>query len=85
MEHAEESDVGSQKPGIASQFEHRGSAGSVEQIVKQLLVLQDKSRKLMRQREDDVKVRNGQQFSRARRQPLGTRVPLALRAVPVAT
>jgi len=84
MEHAEESDVGSQVPGIASQLEHRGSAGAVEQIVKQLLVLQDKSGKFMRQREDDVEVRNGQQFSRARGQPLGTRVPLALRAVPVA-
>ena len=39
MEHAEESDVGSQVLGIASQFEHRRGAGAVEQIVEQPLVL----------------------------------------------
>jgi hypothetical protein len=47
MEHAEESDVGSQVSRIKSQLEHRGSAGAVEQIVKQLLVLQDKSGKFV--------------------------------------
>ena len=84
MEHAEESDVGSQVPGIASQLEHRRGAGAVEQIVEQPLVLQYKSGEFMRYREHDVEVRHGQQFSRARGQPLGTRVPLALGAVPVA-
>ena len=84
MEHAEEPDVGSQVLGIASQFEQRGGAGAEEQIVEQPLVLEDKSGELMRQREDDVKVRDGQQFSRTRGQPLGARVALALRAVPVA-
>ena len=84
MEHAEESDVGSQVLGIASQFEHGRSAGAVEQIVEQPLVLEDKSGQIMRQCEDHVEVRNGQQFSRARCQPLGARVPLALGAVPVA-
>jgi hypothetical protein len=43
MEHAEESDVGSQVLGIASQFEHRRSAGAIEQIVEQPLVLENKS------------------------------------------
>jgi hypothetical protein len=38
----------------------------------------------VRQGEDHVKVWNGQQFGRSRRQPLGARVPLALRAVPIA-
>jgi hypothetical protein len=38
----------------------------------------------MRQREDDVEVRNRQQLRRARRQPICERVPLALGAVPVA-
>jgi hypothetical protein len=84
MEHAEESDVGSQVLGIASQFEHRGSAGAVEQIVEKPLVLEDKSGQIMRQCEDHVEVGNGQQFSRARGKPVGPRVPLALRAVPVA-
>ena len=84
MEHAEESDVGSQVLGIASQFEHRRGAGAVEQIVEQPLVLEDKRGELVRQSEDDVEVRNGQQFSRARGQPFCARVPLALGAVPVA-
>ena len=44
MEHAEEPDVRSQVLRIASQFEHRRSAGPVEQIVEQSLVLEDKSR-----------------------------------------
>src|SRR5258707_15702054 len=37
----------------------------------------------MGQREDDVEVRHGQQLSRTRGQPLGTRVALALGAVSV--
>src|ERR1700676_134903 len=84
MEHAEESDVGSQVLGIASQFEHRRGADAIEQIVEQSLVLQYKSGEFMGQREHDVEVRHGQQLSRTRGQPLGTRVPLTLRAVPVA-
>src|SRR5271163_3579994 len=56
MEHAEESYVGSQVLGIASQFEHRRGTGSVEQVVEQPLVLQDQSGEFMRQSEDDVEV-----------------------------
>ena len=60
MEHAEESDVGSQVLRIASQFEHRRGTGAVEQIVKQPLVLEDKSGERVRQSEDDVEVWHGQ-------------------------
>ena len=84
MEYAEESDVGSQVLRVASQFEHRRSTGAIEQVVEQSLVLQCNSGQIMRQREDDVEVGHGQQFIRARRQPFCARVPLALRAVPVA-
>ena len=84
MEHAEESDIGSQVLGIASQFEHRRSAGVVEKVVEQPLVLEDKGGERVRQCEDDVEVGHGQQFSRARRQPFCARVPLALGAVPIA-
>jgi hypothetical protein len=38
----------------------------------------------VRQSEYEMEIRNGQQFGRARPEPLGTRVPLALGAVPVA-
>ena len=84
MEHTEESDIGSQVPGITSQFEHRRGAGAVEQVVEQPLALQYKSGEFVGQGEHDVEVGHGQQFSRTRGQPLGTRVPLALGAVPVA-
>ena len=84
VEHAEESDVGSQVPGMASQFEHGRGAGTVEQIVEQPLVLENKSGERMRQRKDDVEVWHGQQFGRARCQPFCARVPLALGTVPVA-
>ena len=84
MEYAEEPDVGSQVLGIASQFEHGRGAGAVEQIIEQPLVLEDKSGEFVGQGEDDVEVRNWQQFSRACRQPFCARVPLALGAVPIA-
>ena len=83
MEHAKESYVGSQVLGIASQFEHRRGAGAVEQVVEHPLVLEDKGGQFVRQRKDDVEVRYGQQFGRARRQPFCARVPLALGAVPI--
>src|ERR1700694_1776823 len=47
MEHAEESDVGSEVFGIASQFEHRRGADAIEQIVEQPFVLQYKSGEFM--------------------------------------
>jgi len=84
MQYAEESDIGSEVLGIASQFEHGRGAGSIEQIVEQTLVLENKRGQIMRQRKDEVEVRHGQQFCRARRQPFCARVPLALGAVPVA-
>jgi hypothetical protein len=37
----------------------------------------------VRQGEDDVEIRHGQQLSRTRGQPLGARIALALRAVSV--
>ena len=84
VEHAEESDIRSHVLWVASQFEHRRGAGAIEQIIEQPLVLQCESGEFMRQREDDVEVWDGQQFSRASRQPFCACVPLALGAVPVA-
>ena len=84
MQNAEESDPGSEMPGVGCDFKHGLGAGAEEQIVEQPLVLENESGQLVRQGEDLVKVWNGQQFGRSRRQPLGARVPLALRAVPIA-
>jgi len=84
MEHAEESDLRAEVPGIASSFEQCRGTGAEEQIVKQPLVLEDERGELVGQGEDDVEVRHGQQLCRTRRQPPGTRVTLAPGAVPVA-
>ena len=84
VEHAETADVGSEVLRIASQFEHRRCAGAVEQVVEQPLVLENNGGQFVRQCEDDVEVRDGQQFGRARRQPFCARVALALGAVPIA-
>jgi hypothetical protein len=62
MEHAEQTDVGTQMLRVASDFEQRGSTGTEEQIVEQPLVLQHKRGQLMRQSEDDMEVGHGQQL-----------------------
>jgi len=62
MEHAEESNVGSEVLGVASQFEHGRGAGAIEQMIEQPLVLENKRGERMRQRENDVEIRHGQQF-----------------------
>jgi hypothetical protein len=84
MEHAEQADVGSKVLRVACHFEQRCRAGAEEQVVKQPLVLKHKSGEFMRQCEDDVEVGHRQQLGRARGQPSGASVALALGAVPVA-
>src|ERR1700726_1283368 len=65
MENAQKPYLCSQMHWITGKFEQRGRTGSEEQIVKQPLVLQGQSREFVRQREDDVKVRDGQQLRSA--------------------
>ena len=83
MQHAKKPDLCSQMLRVAGEFEQRRSAGSEEQIVKQPLVLQDKSREFVRQGEDDVEVRNWQQLSRSLSHPSDACAPLAPWTVPV--
>ncbi len=59
VEHAKKPDVCSQMLRVAGQFEQRRCTGSEQQIVKQSLVLQGESGEFVRQREDDVEVRDG--------------------------
>ncbi len=67
VKNAEKSDIRAKVLRIASQFEHRRGARAIEPIVKQPLVLENKSGNRMRQRKDNVEIRNGQQFRRTRR------------------
>src|ERR1700688_4201569 len=80
MQHAEESDLRAEIPGIAGSFEQRRGTGAQEQIVKQPLVLEDERGELVGQGEDDMEVRDGQQLRRTRAQPPATRVALPLGA-----
>lgn len=59
VEHAKKPDVGTQMFRVAGEFEQGRCTDSEQQIVKPSLVLQDESGELVRQGEDDVKVRDG--------------------------
>ena len=83
VEHAKKPNVCSQMLRVAGKFEQCRCTGSEQQIVKQPLVLQGESGEFVRQREDDVKVRDGQQLSPALGQPAGAGVPLTSGAVAV--
>jgi len=83
MEHAKKPDVCTQMFRVAGEFEQRRCTSSEQQIVKQSLVLQGESGEFVRQREDDVKVRDGQQLSPTLGEPAGAGVPLTSGAVPV--
>src|SRR5580700_1147748 len=83
MEHAEEADLGSKMPGIASDLQQSCSTGVKQQVVDQPLVLQCQRREFPRQCEDDMHVAGRQQLSFPRLEPAQAGVALALGAVPV--
>src|SRR5580658_2308650 len=69
MEHAEEADLGSKMPGIASDLQQSCSTGVKQQVVDQPLVLQCQRREFPRQCEDDMHVAGRQQLSFPRLEP----------------
>src|SRR5271170_907731 len=83
MEHAEETDLGSQVAGIASDLQQGCSTGVEQQVVDQPFILQCEGSQFPRQGEDDVHVAGGQQLPFPRLEPAQTGVTLTLRAVPV--
>src|SRR5271165_4132559 len=83
MEHAEETDFGSEMPWITSDFKQGLGAGVKEQVVDEPLVLQGERCQFPRQREDGVHIARGQQFPLARLEPAQARVALASWAMPV--
>ena len=56
MQNAEEADLGAEMFGIPGDFDQGFRAGTEQQIVNELLVLQCERRQETRQREDDVNV-----------------------------
>src|SRR5271157_1407499 len=64
VQHAEETDLGAQVPGIARHFEQGCGGGAEQQVVDDLLVLQGEWCQFPRQSENDVHVGGGQQLDR---------------------
>jgi len=85
MEHAEETDLGFQMPGIASDPQQGCSTGVKQQVVDQPFILQCERSQFPRQREDDVHVAGGQQLPFPRLKPALAGVALASGTMPVAT
>ena len=69
MEHAEEADFGAEMAGIAGDFEQGLGAGTEQQAIDDLLVLQGQRGEPTRKGEDDMDVGGGQKFAAARLQP----------------
>src|SRR5271156_2133812 len=83
MEHAEETDLGTEMPWIASDFKQSLSAGVKEQVVNEPLVLQCERGQFPRQSKDSVDVASGQKLPFARLEPASARVALATRAMSI--
>ena len=83
VEHAEEADLGSEMPWIASDFKQGLSARMKEQVEDEPLVLQCERGQFARQSKDRVDIGSGQQFPFARLEPVSARVALASWAMPV--
>ena len=83
VEHAEETDLGTEMPWIASDLKQGLSTGVKEQVVDEPLVLQGERGQFPGQSEHSMDVGSGQQFPLARLEPASTRVTLASWAMPV--
>ena len=83
VQHTEEADAGAEVRRIGRHLQQRFGAGAEQQVVKHLLVLQHKAGEVMREREDQVEIRNRKQVLHPVRKPLVTLVGLAFRAMSV--
>lgn len=83
MQHAEETDLGSQSLRIACNLQQRFRTQAKEQIVHHALVLQSQRRQFMRERKNNMHIACRQKLTLACRQPAVASVRLALGAVPV--
>ena len=83
MQHGEETEA-SPEPAL-SHFEQRLGGGAKQDAVDDARVLQRQGSELLRQREHDMKVDDGQQVEQPLVEPLGPRGGLALRTMPIAT
>src|ERR1035437_2578688 len=82
MEHAEETDLGSQMAWIAGDLQQSCSTGVKQQVIDHPFVLQGERSQFPWQGEDDVHVAGGQQLSFPRLEPAQAGVALATWAMP---
>jgi hypothetical protein len=85
VEHAQETDRGTEMRGVRRDLEERSRTRLEEQIVDDPFILQGQPRKLVREREDDVVVPDREEFVLSGGEPLIARVRQTLRAVPIST
>jgi len=83
VEDTEEANLGAHMPGMARDFEQGLGAGTEQQIVENLLVLQSQGCQKMRKGEDHVHVAGGQEFLPTRLQPAVAGRGLTLGRVPI--
>ena len=83
VEHAEETDLGTEMPWITSDFKQGLSTGVQEQVVDESLVLQCKRSQFPGQSKDSMDVASGQKLPFARLKPASARVALAARAMSI--
>ena len=82
VQHGEKTEA-SREPPLAD-FQQCLGHGAKQDAVDDARVLQRQGAELMRQREHDMKVGDGQQVAQSLVEPLGSRRGLALRAMPIA-
>jgi hypothetical protein len=83
MEHGNESDLGTEVPGIGGNAAQRLCRGAEQDGIDHALVLERDLGHRCGQREDNVEIGHRQQLVLPGREPFGTGLPLAFRAVPV--
>src|SRR5215470_14320802 len=84
VQNREKTDFRTQPFGVSRHFQQRSRRAAEQQVVQQQLVLQHQLGKLMGNGEDDVEVRDRNQFASTRRYPAVALRRLTLRAVAVA-
>ena len=85
VQHRDQADLGAQMFGIGGDRAQRLGRGPEQDRVDHRLVLEGDRRDRRRQREDDMEIGNRQEFVLPRGKPFPAGLPLALRAMPVAT
>src|SRR5215469_13440562 len=84
VQYAEEADLGTEMPWVASYLEESFGAGTKQQTIDEFLVLESQGSQLRRQSENDMDVGRGQKFAVTCLNPVFTSAGLTLRAMAIA-